>query len=209
MDSIDNRFEISFIEKTFPNQKVYLNKGDLLFKEGESNDFVFFIESGSIKVLKNKWVIGITQPLEFVGITSCLNEGNHYNFSAKAIVSSVVLKIGKIDFKIHLLSNPIFCKKIIQILCERIKLTDNKTRSLVEHKSQFRLIHELVSSTSSVPSALQTFLNAEDLAELTGISLRNVKKMIKELSQQNLITQNNHKEIILIDRLKLQQILQK
>jgi CRP-like cAMP-binding protein len=209
MDSATKRFDLNFIEQAFNPIRIELNKGEVLFKEGEDNDFVFFIESGSIKVLKGKWVIGITQALEFVGITSCLSETSTYTFSSKAVEKSVVLKISKNDFKNMLLCNSFFCKQIIEILCERIKLTDLKTRTFIEQTSQHRLINELINNSKSIENSLKTFLGVEDLSELTGISKRAVKKMLNDLSKQNLIIQSDKDEIELLDQIKLRQLITK
>ena len=66
MDKDNQIFNLQFIKDSFSGEEINLSSGDILFNEGEKNDFVFFIESGSIKVLKNKWVIGITKAFEFV-----------------------------------------------------------------------------------------------------------------------------------------------
>lgn len=209
MDSATKRFDLHFIEDAFNPERIEINKGEVLFKEGENNDYVFFIESGSIKVLKGKWVIGITQALEFVGITSCLSETSTYTFSSKAVEKSKILKISKSEFKDMLLSNSFFCKQIIEILCERIKLTDIKTRSFIEHSSQHRLINELINNSKKTKNSLKTFLGVEDLSELTGISKRAVKKMLNDLSKQNLIVQGSNSEIELLDKSKLKQLIKK
>lgn len=203
MDSATKRFDLHFIEQAFNPERLEINKGEVLFKEGEINDYVFFIESGSIKVLKGKWVIGITQALEFVGITSCLNETSTYTFSSKAVETSKILKISKHEFKEMLLNNSFFCKQIIEILCERIKLTDVKTRSFIEQSSQHRLINELINNSKKIGQSLITFLSIEDLSELTGISKRAVKKMLNDLSKENLLIQGKNNEIELLDKSKL------
>lgn len=209
MDSASKRFDLDFIKEVFQTEKIYIKSGDVLFREGENNDYVFFIESGSIKVLKSKWVIGITQALEFVGITSCLSDTSTYTFSSRAVENSSILKIKKTDFKNLLLNNSIFCKQIIEILCERIKLTDQKTRSFIEHSSQYRLINELISNSKNIENSLKTFLGVDDLSELTGISKRAVKKMLNELSKQNLILQKKNNEIELLDQPNLEKLIRK
>lgn len=203
------RFDLNFIEQTFHSEKIKLTTGDVLFKEGERNDYVFFIETGSIKVLKRKWVIGITKALEFVGITSCLSDTSTYAFSSMAIEDSLVLKIRKTEFKDTLLINSVLCKQIIEILCERIKLIDIKTRSFIEQTSQHRLIQELINNSKNSENSLKTFLGVEDLSELTGISKRAVKRILNDLSKQKLIHQGMKNEIELLDQGKLQQMLDK
>lgn len=210
MENTNQKFELNFILKSLDSERVELMDGETLFREGDSNDFVFFILEGSIKVLKSKWVIGITYPLEFVGITSCLSETSNYTFSSKAIEKSIVLKIRKMDFKNLLMKNATFCKQIIEILCERIKLTDYKTRNYIENTPKQRLIFELmINSKKDTNGSFFTNLKPEDLSELTGLSLRNIKKQLNELKSKELISTKNSDSILLLNKLKLDLILQK
>lgn len=209
MDNENKRFDIDFIKESFHPSKIQLNTGDILFSEGESNDYVYFIEAGSIKVLKSKWVIGITKANEFVGMTSCISENYHYTFSTKAVEKSEVLRINKSEFKELLLNNSKFCKQIIEILCERIKLTDLKTRSFIEQTSQHRLINELINNSKKIENSIKAFLGIDDLSELTGVSKRAVGKMLNDLSKDKLIHRNNKNEITLLDQQKLQSLIQK
>lgn len=209
MNTQRKEFELHFITENFPLERITLNAGDFLFKEGEQNDFVYFIESGSIKVLKNQWVIGITHSMEFVGITSCISENMTYTFSSKSVKESTLLKIKKLDFQKLLLKNPKFCKSIIEILCQRIKATDIKTRSFLEQSSKHRLITELINNSSNVEDSIKTFLGIDDLSELTGVSKRAVRKMLNDLTKVNLILHTKENEIILLDQLALKQLVDK
>lgn len=209
MDSATKRFELNYIMELFHPTKILLDCGEQLFREGENNDFVYFIESGSIKVLKSKWVIGITKANEFVGMTSCISENHSYTFSSKAVEKSEVLRIDKSEFKQLLLNDSKFCKQIIEILCERIKLTDLKTRSFIEQTSQHRLINELINNSKKIENSIKAFLGIDDLSELTGVSKRAVRKMLNDLTKENLILRNNDNEITLLDQPKLQSLIHK
>ncbi len=208
MEQENQKFELNFILNSLNSEKVELNIGETLFKEGESNDYVFFILEGSIKVLKSKWVIGITYPLEFVGITSCLSETSNYTFSSKALERSIVLKIRKMDFKNLLMKNSTFCKQIIEILCARIKLTDFKTKNYIENTSKQRLLFEiLLNSKKDLEGQYFTNLLPEDFSELTGLSIRNIKKQLNELQIKNLIEINTAGVITLLEKEKMESIL--
>lgn len=208
MEQENQKFELNFILNSLNSEKVELNIGETLFKEGESNDYVFFILEGSIKVLKSKWVIGITYPLEFVGITSCLSETSNYTFSSKALERSIVLKIRKMDFKNLLMKNSTFCKQIIEILCTRIILTDFKTKNYIENTSKQRLLFEiLLNSKKDLDGQYFTNLLPEDFSELTGLSIRNIKKQLNELQIKNLIEINTAGVLTLLEKEKMESIL--
>ena len=60
-------FNLNYIKTLFPSEIIDITKGEILFKEGEINDFVFFIKSGKLKVSKTENVIGFTREKEFIG----------------------------------------------------------------------------------------------------------------------------------------------
>ncbi len=210
MEQENQKFELNFILNSLNSEQITLNIGETLFKEGESNDYVFFILEGSIKVLKSKWVIGITYPLEFVGITSCLSETSNYTFSSKALEKSIVLKIRKMDFKNLLMKNSTFCKQIIEILCARIKLTDFKTKNYIENTSKQRLLFEiLLNSKKDFDGQYFTNLLPEDFSELTGLSIRNIKNQLNDLQDKKLIEMNRSGVIMLLEKAKMESLLRK
>jgi CRP-like cAMP-binding protein len=202
MDKENQRFNLQFIKDSFIGEEINLSPGDILFNEGEKNDFVFFIESGSIKVLKNKWVIGITKAFEFVGITSCISEIDIYTFSSKAIEDSKLLKIKKIAFKNLLLENKHFSKQIIEILCERIKLTDIRTRSYIDNSPRQRVIFEIFNNITR-SNNLVAYITNEELSELTGISKRAVTKIITDLTKEGLLERTDLGSILIKDEPKI------
>ncbi len=203
MDKDNQRFNLQFIKDSFSGEEINLSSGDILFNEGEKNDFVFFIESGSIKVLKNKWVIGITKAFEFVGITSCINEIDIYTFSSKAIEDSKLLKIKKIAFKNLLLENKHFSKQIIEILCERIKLTDIRTRSYIDNSPRQRVLFEIFNNITRSNNSIAAYITNEDLSELTGISKRAVTKIITDLTKEGLLESKDLGSILIKDEPKI------
>lgn len=207
MDTKKPIFDADFVQKNFQAETQELTEGEVLFKENEPNDFVYLILSGSIKVTRKKWAIGITFPNEFVGITSCISEGTSYTFSAKASSPSKVLKIKKEIFKKVLLENPKFSRFIIEILCERIKLTDLKTSSFLDLPPERRVIVELLNNLKDSDGQLTSQISMKDLSELTGVSLRTIKKMINNFIESGIITMPESNQIVLIDKYRLEQML--
>lgn len=203
MNKDTQRFNLQFIKDTFPGEEISLSSGDLLFNEGEKNDFVFFIESGAIKVLKNKWVIGITKAFEFVGITSCISDVDIYTFSSKAIENSKLLKIKKTDFKNSLLENKNFSKQIIEILCERIKMTDIRTRSYIDNPPRHRVLFEINNNITWSNNTKVAYITNEDLSELTGISKRAVTKIMNDLSKDGILERSDTNTIIIKDEIQI------
>ena len=130
-------------EYDFPRQKgqsLSFKKGEYLFKEGEQEDGVFFIESGAVRIIKKKWVLWTANGNELIGVSSFFSEGSAYRFSAKASEDCAIIKISHNEFQEMLEENQIFGKSIIEMMCNRIKYTNNRLRSVMTNSSRFRLI---------------------------------------------------------------------
>lgn len=130
MNSLSKKFDLNYIQNVFQYSKLELNAGSQLFSEGEVNNYVFFVATGSIDIFKDKLSIYTISALEFVGITSCLNNKNVYTFSSVTREKSNVYRIKNNCFKNLLLADQSFGIQVIKALCERIKLIDQKAKEL-------------------------------------------------------------------------------
>ncbi len=180
-------FDINYIQSLFSYELIEVVKGEILFREGEINNNVFFIKSGKLKVSKKENVIGFTRENEFIGITSCLCEGNYFYFTSCACENSILLKIDKTNFKKALTDNPEFGKIMIEILCRRIKITDNKTKSYATHNTEERILNELINNAVFECDTQNTNLSIAELSELTGVSTVKVSTVLQGLSANNII----------------------
>lgn len=207
MDSQSPMFDEKFILKHFQAEQLSVPKGKSLFNEGEPNDFVFFILSGAIKVSRKKWVIGITYPNEFVGITSCISDGVSYTFSSVALEDSTLLQIKKEEFKALLISNLVFSKYIIEILCERIKLTDLKTSNFLDSPPERRIILELLSSVTSSQGKHISQISFRDLSQLSGAPMRLVRKLIQKFVNEGILEIAQPNQLVFHDKIRLEHML--
>lgn len=181
------KFDTEFIKKQFLYEEVEFNKNDFLFNEGDQNTFVYYITKGKIKVIKKKIVIGFSNTNEFVGITSCLSGNDQYCFSALAVEDSTLFRIHKSVFKTVLNENIDFGKIMIDLLCNRIKLTDNKSESFKNHSSTERVVNEILNNSQIEDEKIISKISFDDLSELTGVSRFLIQSILKELKKQKLI----------------------
>lgn len=198
----NKKFETQFIKSLFKFEKINLNRDELLFNEGEANNYVYFIEIGKIKLLKKNLVIGFTKSTEFVGITSCLCENEHYYFSAIASEPTQLYRIKKSDFKTVLEKENDLGKKMIDVLCERLSWTDNKTNSFIHHNLKERVINEILINQYQDNVSIFSDLSRKELSELTNNTLRNVQEILLTLEKEHLIKKEFGKiEILNLDKL--------
>jgi CRP-like cAMP-binding protein len=208
MKKENTTLNIEEIVSEFSSDFRLLEKGEYLFNEGESNDYIYFLEKGSIKVFKKSCVIWIAKPGEFIGLTSNLNNTSCYTFSSRANEDCKVIRIATDTFNKVLLRNNEFSKYIIGILCYRITLTEKKTKRFIEQTSMQRLISELIDNLKEKGNLLYISFTLSDLSELIGVSKRLVSSMLSELEKKEIIKRLKG-ELQILNLQELQNILKR
>ena len=163
-----------------------VKKGVYLFKEGDSNKSLYFLLSGEVRVLKSKYMLWTAQSRELVGLSSFFSERSIYDFSVKASVDSEVLKLNTNSLMNMVSRDPIFSRAIMQVLCHRVKMAQNRTISLLETPAKNRLINEIIIKTESTDKTQYEF-SLEELSEAVGISLRLTRQLLKKLEKRKLL----------------------
>ena len=94
-------------------------------------------------------------------------------------------------------------KQIIEILCERIKLTDIRTRSYIDNSPRQRVLFEIFNNITRSNNSIAAYITNEDLSELTGISKRAVTKIITDLTKEGLLERKDLGSILIKDEPKI------
>lgn len=185
----DEMLELIF--RNHPKEKLTINNGDFLFKEGEEDDSVYFLETGELKIMKLKWVLWSAKPKEFVGISSFFSDNSTYSFSARATKDSEVFRIKNELFRKILENEPDFSRYIMDLLCDRIAFTTQRTKSLMEKSSKYRLIKEISNAVSENLSTIIPY-SLEELSESVGVSKRLIRSIISEFEQKGLLVRTKN-----------------
>lgn len=172
-----------------------IKKGDYLFKEGDQEEFVYYISNGSVNIFKKKSILWSAGDSEFIGISSFFADGSVYRFSAKAAMDSVVHKISNADFTKLLTKNPSFSRMIMDLLCNRIRLTNTRTKTLLKSSSRCRLIKEIVLRVNDSGSKDVDY-SLEDLSEIVGVSKRLIRNLLSDLEKKKLLERIKNRLII-------------
>lgn len=196
-----------FIHPNIDGLELTFSKGEYLFKEGETEDGVFFIDRGSVRIIKEKWVLWTAKSKELIGVSSFFSDGTKYRFSAKADNDCKIVKISHEEFEEILLKNTGFGKAVMEMMCDRINFTTNRLGSVMTKTSRSRLINEIISRSSQLDSLTITY-SSEELSELVGVSERMVRSNLKELERRSFIKRDK-KNIIILDMKGLKIIAEK
>jgi CRP-like cAMP-binding protein len=114
-------------------EEKVLKRGECLFKEGDSVRNIYIVLNGKIAgVTKsdNRLIpLFVAGPQDFVGEEAMMVEAYHY--SAVALDNTKVIYFHKTDIKKYFKSAPEWIEKMMKVLCERLRATQNL---ISEHK---------------------------------------------------------------------------
>lgn len=118
--------------KSIANKAVSFTQGDLLFKEGDFNEYVYLIEKGKVALvkenLKHKVELLNQNDGEIVGIDMIFND-NNCGYSALAIQPSIAYRILISDFKDFLTTNNSSSLELMKYLSSLITKIESKNLS--------------------------------------------------------------------------------
>lgn len=184
MEQIQNIYDKLIRDYNLPLETI--KKGQFLFREGEEDNAVYFIEEGEVLIMKNKLVLWSASSKELIGITSFFAEGNQYTFSAKVSETCSLYRIPNEALLQAIVEYPVFSRYIMHMLCGRINRTNVRVKGFLESPSRRRLISTLVNKSKESGSQFVNY-QVNELAEMVGASVRLIKSTIRELESKKMI----------------------
>lgn len=189
---MDTAYFHKISENQFLNSSIELsklNKLDILFKEGDSIDYIYFLIEGELNVIKGKQVMWQAHENEFIGISSFFNNDSNYAYTVKTCQKTKVLLIPLDDFKKALINSSTLNNMLMHLFCERIKLTHAKIKSYSNLSKRKRLINLLINKAKNISNSEKIILEytSIDLAEFVNIPHKFVKATLLELQNKKLV----------------------
>lgn len=177
------------------------SKNDFLFRQGDSMNNVYFINSGRVKIIKNS-------DSEKESIKRILNDGDYYgeyaaidpalfsnhNNSAKVMEkNTVVYSIPTLEFKKICDRNQGVYQSVVKNMLNDYRRLDNRLESVMLKKSKNRIIDFIKEMAEDIgkPVGYETLikhnLTHQEIANITGISRQKVTTILNEFKQDGLI----------------------
>ncbi len=188
---------------------IKYNKGEVICKQGGFASHILYIEKGLAKVYldngQNSLVLKIIPPGNLLGISSINDDNNTFQYSAMAYIESEVKQVDINFFKELLYSNPAFTKEVISILISNSIQINGRFFCLTHKQSYGRLADILICLADRIfmSQEFEMNLTRKDLAELSGISLETVVRILKKFKEEELIQMAGNKfKILDYERLK-------
>lgn len=111
----------------------HLKRGDLLLKEGDQSNAMYWVQSGSLRLYKKKGSgfieLGVIHKGELVGEMSFL-DNEPRSASVEALDKSDVIEIPRGKFEELMKSQPNWLNSLVQTMVKRLRTTNNRLREI-------------------------------------------------------------------------------
>lgn len=194
-----NRFQSSF------------TAGEMIFKAGSPTSNAVFLSSGIAKIYLEgydgkKIILGLCKSGRIiVGPGAYVDSTHHYSLVAVTDVRACFIDMKLI--KSYVQTNPSFGEGYMKDISEKSLRTFYKMMSLVQKKMPGRMAEGLLSLADEVflSDEFNPILSRQELGELTGMAKENVVRILKEFSNEGIISTNGS-IISILDKEKLKLI---
>jgi CRP/FNR family transcriptional regulator len=181
---------------------VKKNKKEIFFFEDQEGENIYFLATGHIKLYKTndegkEAIIHFVKPGElFAEILLYLR--NRYPVTAEAVVDSVALAINSKKLYQLIKENSDISMKLIGMMAQRIKYFLNMIENLTLSDARNRLLRYLkVLADKNKDNKVILPASKGDIAILLGIAPETFSRLLKKLTEENIIKVNG-KEIELL-----------
>ncbi len=176
-------------------KNMNFKKGELIFKEGEPVEGMYFVYSGSVKVHKHwgtdkELIVRIAGKGDIVGHRG-LGADTIYPVSGTALEPVAVCFIDSAFFTATLKVNNEFLYQLMLFFAGELKISERKMRNLAHMPVKGRLALAILSLKEKFGEIengiIDISLSKQDLASFTGTTYETVFRMMQELIEEKLV----------------------
>jgi CRP-like cAMP-binding protein len=199
----------------FPRFGREFRAGEVLFREGESGEEMFVIQTGVVRISKH--VGGEERPLatlgrgEFVGEMAILNEKPR-TATATVVEDAKLLVIGAKTLEMMISNNAEIALRLVKKLARRLDSADELVQILLNPDPEARVMLGLKRHAEAFgeesPTGIKVHLSAEDLAQEVGTEVRQVEDVLRRLTRLRIATAERTGAIVVADVGRLMEFLE-
>ena len=178
------------------NRKSFrVNKGELLFSEGDAVTGIYFVYEGTVKVHK-KWgnekelIVRFARKGDIVGHRG-LGANSVFPVSATALEPSEICFIDLAFFEASMKVNPGFLYKLMMFFATELQLSERKMRNLAHMSVKGRVAQALISLEEKFGKTkegnIDITLSRQDLSSYAGTTYETVFRILNDLVKDNAI----------------------
>lgn len=191
-------------------------KGEIIFKEGDVVQGVFFMVDGVVKVHK-QWtddkelIIRFARQSDIIGHRGLSTHNHTYPISATVLADAAVCFIAIDFFRSTLAVNQGFAYDFLMFMADELQLSEQRMRDLAHMQVKGRVAKALLSIEKKFGVDKDGFIaftfNRQDIASYTGTTYETVYKLLVDFSEAGFI-KTNGKDIALLNRAGLTALTQ-
>jgi CRP/FNR family transcriptional regulator, cyclic AMP receptor protein len=192
---------------------VHLDRGEILFKEGQDGDELYVIVSGKIKLGRTSVdgrdnLLSISGPGEMFGELSLFDPGPR-TATATAVAESELIALRNDQLHAFLENRPAVALQMLQALARRLRRTNDNLSDLVFTDVPGRVAKALLDLSNRFGRPAETGilvahdLTQEELAQLVGASRETVNKALADFATRGWL-KLEARAVVLLDVERLQ-----
>lgn len=189
-----------FIEKNYKRNQI-------IFLEEDTGEYMYLVKSGKVKVSKatpegKENILAIHVTGEFFGEMSLL-DGQTAPATVTAMEACRLYIVSKSDFNHVLMRNERTSRKLIAVLCKRLREAWDQIQTLSFSSAEARILATLsrLAENSGVRDTRGVIINMKlthlELAEMAGTSRETATRIIIKLQDEGLLDIVDHKFVLL------------
>ncbi|GGH64878.1 CRP/FNR family transcriptional regulator [Filimonas zeae] len=187
-------------------QNLKFKKGEVIFKEGDTVQGIYFVYEGTVKIHKHwgadkELIMRFATPGDIFGHRGFGNDP-HYPITATALEATTVCYIEKAFFYSTLKTNTDYLFQLMLFYAEELQESEKTMRNLAHMPVKGRLAHALLRLHKKFGITSEGHINInlsrQDIASYAGTTYETVFRLMTEFTQDNLI-QADGKNITLLN----------
>lgn len=188
---IDEAKALEAIRRLSDNREVRnYRKKDVIFREGEAPRWLFYIESGKVKLYKTsedgrELIVKLAQAGDFLGYLALFNE-DAYSENAAAVEDCAIKLIPKTDFAALVFGNRDVNARFIKMLANHVAEREQQLIDLAYNSVRKRVAGMLLQVNELQPGAPINLLR-EDLAAIAGAAKETLIRTLTDFRNEGLI----------------------
>ncbi|WP_316787884.1 Crp/Fnr family transcriptional regulator [Pedobacter frigoris] len=175
---LDNHFKV-----------VTYKKGEVIYEPDAHPRAVYFIKSGKVKMVTvnnegKEFIQGIFKTNEYFGEPALLLDKPYLAYTI-ATQDSEIIPVGKTDFFKLLEDRSDFSMKLIKTLSNRLFYKAMMLEELANEQAEHRVRTLITYLLKEVESGQELKVTRQQLADMSGLRVETVIRVVKKLSDQN------------------------
>lgn len=169
-----------------------LNKGQVLFREGELCSKVSIVVSGQVKISSmnysgNEVIFNISENGDMFGNNLLFSDNPYYKGDVVALKDSVIVSIKRENLESILQSNKHFLISYLNIQSNFGKKLNSTIKLLSFSSAEDRLLFFLKENNNTIK-----YHSVTELADLLHLKRETLSRLLTKLEKENVITRSSH-----------------